>query len=700
MASVPALRASAVGCSACRQSVLRLFVSPHAPAIGRTLSVRRPLIGSSSHLLPRPFSRGRCSFYSTQSSLNHNNEEAEDPDEWDETDLKEVLAEDGSEAKENLDSEEAPWYLQEEPPRHPTLVPELQPLPEIPQNTPAILGDLVKCLAEDMGLDDLNLMDLRSLDPPAALGPSLIMLFGTARSERHLHISAGRLKSWLRKKGFNAHSDGLIGRKDFKIALRRRQRKAKLLGTTPSPAESGLTTRWICMNLGTIEYQSTEEMPFESDNGTMTGFGVRQTGGTTIVVQMFTESKRQEMELELLWSRILARRGNKVLVEDDLEYVEANTDPNELSIFTEGGSPKVIARPSQRRFFSSSCRRPSLQNEFNQVTNPSAPTSASSSVDILLDPVRDLAAKIAELEKMQVDFSRLPYATAIETLSPLEDSPGSQWMAQWKTTLSHLAPEQSWRFRLWLVTTGRKLGVRAFTLGHLRDLVQEMELLGIICDRSQFLELLQTIYLEDPESLAPVAEQSDLALDILNIMFERGQPIIATDVFVSLLESLIRTNTPSDEKKHLQTVLEKFMLQADLPYIGEEGVLRLLDAYAAQDNWDRWWDVWRMAPQHGLPRSKDLYVHMWTTMAASQHQRRCREALRSYFFEMLNEQPSVTPDGAVKDALEACLRIADPDAEDFAQKIVVSNTQTAMAAAAEFVHMWRVLNPEWTRATS
>lgn len=699
MASVPVLRASAAGCSACRQSVLRLFVSPHASAIGRTLSVRRPLIGSSSLLLPRLFSSGRCSFYSTQSSLNHDREEAEDPDEWDESDLKEVLAEDVSEAREETDSEEAPWYLQEEPPRHPTLVPELQPLPEIPRNTPAILGDLVKCLAEDMGLDDLNLMDLRSLDPPAALGPSLIMLFGTARSERHLHISAGRLKSWLRKKGFNAHADGLIGRKDFKIALRRRQRKAKLLGTTPSPAESGLTTRWICMNLGTIEYQSTEEMPFESDNGTMTGFGVRQTGGTTIVVQMFTESKRKEMELELLWSRILARRGNNVQVQDDLEYVEATTDPNELSIFTEGGSPKVVTRPAQRRFLSTSCRRLSLQNESNQVTNPSAPTPASSSVDISLDPVKDLAAKLAELEQLQVDFSRLPYSTAIEILSSLEDGRQSQWMAQWTTALNHLAPEQSWRFRLWLVATGRKLGVRAFTLRHLRDLVQEMELLGIICHRSQFLELLQTIYLEDSESPSPTAEQSGLALDILNIMFERGQPIIATDVFASLLESLVRTNAPSDEKKHLQTVLEKFMLQADLPYIGEEGVIRLLDAYAAQDNWDRWWDVWRMAPQHGLPRSQDLYIHMWSTMAATQHQRRCREAARSYFFEMIHEQPSVMPEGAVKDALEACLRIADPDAEELAQKIVVSDAQTEAAAAAEFVHMWRVLNPEWARGT-
>lgn len=680
---------------------MRLIVSPHAPTIPRTLPVHRPT-RSSSLLLPQSFSTARLRPYSTRDSPKTEEEELEDSNEWGESDLKAVLAEkaergpqqDG-EANDAVDSEEAPWYLQEEPPRHPTLVPELQPLPEIPQNTPAILGDLVKCLAEDMGLDDLNLMDLRSLDPPAALGPSLIMLFGTARSERHLHISAGRLKSWLRKKGFNADADGLIGRKDFKIALRRRQRRAKLLGTTPSPAESGLTTRWICMNLGTIEYQSTEEMPFESDNGIMTGFGVRQTGGTTIVVQMFTESKRKELELELLWSRILARRGNKLLVEDDLEYAEANTHPNEVSIFTEGGSSKVITKPSQRRFFSTSCRRLSPPEKSNQVTNPSTPTPASSSVDILLDPVKDLAAKVAELEKLRADFSGFPFPAGVEALSPLDDGRQSRWVEQWNAAIKHLAPEQSWPFRLWLAAAGRKLGIQAYTLGNLHDLVEEMELLGIMCERGQYLELLQAVYLDQPASNTFLAEQSDLALKILHIMFERGESIIATDVFVSLLESLARTNSPSKEKGYLQSVLEKFMLQADLPYIGDEGVIRLLDAYASQDNWDRWWDVWRMAPQHGVPRSQSLYIHMWTTMAATQNQRRCREALRSYFFEMLNEQPPVKPEGAVKKAMEACMLVADPQARELAEKLIVTDERTARAVEAEFVHMWRVLNPEW-----
>lgn len=255
---------------------------------------------------------------------------------------------------EKSGDQEEPWYLQEDPPRHPSLVQHSQPLPEVPKNVPLILHDLVNYAAEDMGLDDLKLLDLRTLDPPAALGPNLIMLFGTARSERHLHVSGTHLLSWLRRKGIQAHADGILGPNEFKIKMRRKQRKAKLLGTaaTPLGQDDGVTTRWICTNLGTISSGSHKPVEYE----TPTGFGTKQTG-TTIVLQAFTESKRKELDLELLWSRILARRGDDNLITDDLEYTEADAHPNELSLFTQGGSPKVFATPSQRRFFSTSPRQ-------------------------------------------------------------------------------------------------------------------------------------------------------------------------------------------------------------------------------------------------------------------------------------------------------------------------------------------------------
>lgn len=549
-----------------------------------------------------------------------------------------------------------------------------------------------------MGLDDLNLMDLRALDPPAALGPSLIMLFGTARSDRHLHISAGLLRSWLRDRGIHAHADGLLGRKEFKIKQRRAQRKAKLLGTSANPAAPNdtFTTRWVCMNLGTIGSTPSDETAIETAGGGFTGFGTRQTG-TTIVVQVLTESKRTELDLETLWSRILARRGKTTVVEDDLEYVEADTPANELSVFDEGGSPKVMATPLQRRFFSTSSRRRSPSHESDQVTHPPQHSPPADNVDTLLDPVTYLGHKLAELEQLQAQFADLAYQEAVEALGHSETGQllASPFLRSWNRAMRFLPREQSWQFRLWLLMAGRKLALPRFTLSSLRDLVHEMELYGIICYRDHYLEMLQGVYLESSDGEVPLSGQSELALEILNIMLERGEPIVTTDVIISLIESLARTQSPGQQKRELQAVLEKFMLQADLPYMGESAIVRLLDAYAAQDNWERWWEVWRVPPKHLQARSETLYVHLWATMAASGHQRRCREAIRECFYEMLREHPPIKPVGAVKEALEACIRIADPSAEEIARRVKVSDPRTKHMARFEFVHMFKVLNPQW-----
>lgn len=617
-----------------------------------------------------------------------------------------TVASSESQARDEAAAEDAeePWYLQEEPPRHPTLVPELHPLPEIPKRSPAILKDLVKFVAEDMGLDNLNLMDLRTLDPPPALGPSLIMLFGTARSDRHLHVSARSLQSWLRKHGIHAHADGLLGRNEFKIKMRRRQRKAKLLGTSATAlgGDDGISTGWICVNLGSIGSPVHEEMVLETD-GKFAGFGARQTGVTTIVVQLMTESKRRDLDLETLWSRILARTGNPNLVEDDLEYVEAETDPNEMPIFSEGGSPKVFATPSQRRFMSTSSRRHSPPGRSEQVNDPSTSTPAAGKVDTSLDYVRHINDQVTELERLQAEFASLSFADASEVLVSLaEHDSASKFALRWRNAMRSLPPEQSWRFRLWVCIAGRNRnpGLPGFNLSELRKLVQEMELIGIICQRGQFLELLRSVFLQSANEDEPMDELSALGTEILKIMFERGEPIVTTDVVVSLIESVVRAERQGPDRRELQAILEKFLMQADLPYMGETALHRLLDAYASQDNWERWWDMWRMPPKHQQPRSSRLYVHLWSTMEATKDQKRCREAIRYCFHEMLNEDPRVNAIGPVKEALEACIRVADPAAEEIAKSLRVTDARTQHISLLEFVHLFRQLNPRWAAGSS
>ncbi|PYI08124.1 hypothetical protein BO78DRAFT_80860 [Aspergillus sclerotiicarbonarius CBS 121057] len=204
-----------------------------------------------------------------------------------------------------------PWYLQEE-----TSVAESQQtslrdqIPELPENPPAILPVLLDYVFKDIGLDSLRLLDLRELETPPALGANVIMVIGTARSVKHLNVSADRLCRWLRSTyKLSPYADGLLGRNELKIKLRRKARRARLAsrsGTMFDEKDDGITTGWICVNAGVVEedpVKGNQDYSFE-------GFG-QTTPGTRVVVQMFTEEKRAEVDLEGLWKNRAEREKRK-----------------------------------------------------------------------------------------------------------------------------------------------------------------------------------------------------------------------------------------------------------------------------------------------------------------------------------------------------------------------------------------------------
>ena len=81
------------------------------------------------------------------------------------------------------------------------------------------------------------------------------MLIGTARSEKHLHVSADRLCRWLRSTyKLRPNADGLLGRNELKLKLKRKAKKAKLLGSsTDENADDGVRTGWVCVDVGVVQ---------------------------------------------------------------------------------------------------------------------------------------------------------------------------------------------------------------------------------------------------------------------------------------------------------------------------------------------------------------------------------------------------------------------------------------------------------------
>lgn len=300
IAMAPASTLRAARCSACSLSALRLFIGNVAESQVR-MSVATP---KSSRLAPTTTTTAAAfsTFRPTPRRLK-SPAIVERAEQQHDKDLKDDKG-DAASATEASGSD-VPWYLQVEAPRHPTLLHEPAPLPEIPEESPKLMEPLLKYVADELGLDELSLLDLREMEPPPALGPNLLMVFGTARSERHLHVSADRLVRWLRGRGITATADGLLGRNELKTKLRRIARKAKLLGNAgvPRGGDDGISTGWVCVNLGLVG-GSHQEVEVLDEQGRSTGFGVPQTG-TTIVVQMLTETRRQDLDLEALWGSML-----------------------------------------------------------------------------------------------------------------------------------------------------------------------------------------------------------------------------------------------------------------------------------------------------------------------------------------------------------------------------------------------------------
>lgn len=283
--------AAALGCCGCRNVILRAVSSRSLPGIAQSAS-RGIRSAPNSTVRSFPQSQQFATVAQKDAEAKAENEQQQDED-----DLF-----DGDEPTDT------PWFLDVEPPKH-APIQHIASLPKVPEDGPHLLEPMMKYIYEDMGLDELSLLDLRDLDPPAALGPNLIMIFGTARSERHLHVSAGRFVRWLRRNHqVGARADGLIGPGELKTKLRRLRKKAKMLGTNTTilpGADNGISTGWVCVNFRAHDHGVQESSNYD-ESGRFSGFGA-PLKGTTVVVQCMTESRRNELDLETLWRGILKR---------------------------------------------------------------------------------------------------------------------------------------------------------------------------------------------------------------------------------------------------------------------------------------------------------------------------------------------------------------------------------------------------------
>ncbi|KAH8728632.1 hypothetical protein GQ44DRAFT_608694 [Phaeosphaeriaceae sp. PMI808] len=244
-----------------------------------------------------------------------------------------------------------PWYLRQDSSAR-DQVQKPADIPDLPSNPPPLLNTILEYIAITAGLDDLQLLDLRHLDPPPALGPKLIMIIGTARSEKHLHVAADRFARWLRRDhGLKANAAGLLGRNELKIKLRRKAKRMRMLanvgGAVPEGnIDDGIRTGWICCTLSKIEAH-LDDMHMPGDN-VQEFVGFRDVKpGVNVVVQMFTEEKRAEIDLETLWGGVIRTHQRQLKIADDkLKEMEEPITEAELGTSGAGSATPIPKRGS------------------------------------------------------------------------------------------------------------------------------------------------------------------------------------------------------------------------------------------------------------------------------------------------------------------------------------------------------------------
>ena len=387
-----------------------------------------------------------------------------------------------------------PWYLQDSTQRvPPSPILERQRLPPLPDNPPSNLESILNHLSVDIGLDYLHILDLRALEPPPALGGNLIMLVGTARSEKHLHVAADRFCRWLRSTyRLSPHADGLLGRNELKIKIRRRVRRAKERARRGLGEETawddGISTGWICVNVGQAEGPPAEVLRQATEQEGITGFG-SESAGTTLVVQMLTEEKREELDLEGLWEGELARQERREKERTENLLVEAQGS----ALAETGLSQKVASRSpaidsltprlgpfEQKRAFHAAARKlfPAQATDLTATPPLSSSPPGSAPVRTMAShsgPSRAALADIQPLEDLLSELRRLPPSKALEALGTgSRDTASTPFLQRWAGVQPLFPGLRHWIMRFRFTVLAIDLGHRGY---HEQDLLSILELM-------------------------------------------------------------------------------------------------------------------------------------------------------------------------------------------------------------------------------
>ncbi|CAL5873244.1 uncharacterized protein PFLUO_LOCUS7513 [Penicillium psychrofluorescens] len=638
-------------CHSCRNEALRVFLSISGVPMPR-FAVVPPIPGARA--------------FSAKSPLRS------DPPASHRPDIQLPAREESRTQPNEAASRHVPWYLQEESPATESRPVSAEHLPQIPDNAPEMLPVLLEYTYKDLGLDDLKLFDLRDLDAPAALGANVIMVLGTARSVKHLNVSADRLCRWLRSQyKLSPYADGLLGRNELKIKLRRKAKRARAAsqaGAMLDEKDDGITTGWICVNAGIVDEGSSTSRLADAE---FEGFGDVETG-TSVVVQVFTEEKRADIDLDGLWQGTLDRAERKRLREPT-------------------GSPSAAGAVSistvQKRSFHTERRLAmtdaNLLNRLSEFHPPSSDPPTTQPVSSEMTP--------ASLLKM---LSELPEASVQNELgSGPDDRESTLFLRLFYAGHSSAYDLAAARLRLLSIATSRRHPAysKEALLHEFSDFLHQGYDVSDELGFEVVSALLTRPYVEGSASEMEYTPEADveLALCVLDRLSLRGVPILTMGVFEMLYRAIgipgksdatipepeLNLEDPegnaqmmagyarSQSQRDALARVSKLVSAIDLPFEPEQA-RRLMVTMFQHGDFDGFWRLWRQIPLKGSGRTQDDYLQLFQLHVELGDERRARDCLSMWVPQMAHESPAIELEGPIVSTIMHCVLVAEPGVND------------------------------------
>ncbi|KAA8916644.1 hypothetical protein TRICI_001270 [Trichomonascus ciferrii] len=162
-------------------------------------------------------------------------------------------------------------------------------IPELPDNSPERLEQVVREMVQDLGLDDVAIVDLRNADPPSSFGPNAIMVVASGKSDKHLVRAATELSKWI-KNQYNVIVDqeGLLTSNFSKVRQRRMRKKAA--------------------RQSTFYVKENDNVAMKTANSWV----ALDTKVDGIYVHLFTPERRRIVNLEEVWQDYLGQEEQSV----------------------------------------------------------------------------------------------------------------------------------------------------------------------------------------------------------------------------------------------------------------------------------------------------------------------------------------------------------------------------------------------------